>query len=83
MLSTLVAPLPVPMAVAIYFILWWITLFAVLPFGVRSQSEASTRAPGTDPGAPITPRIGLKALVTTLVSAVLFAALLIYLKNAE
>jgi predicted secreted protein len=26
-------------AVAIYFLIWWITLFAVLPFGVRAQHE--------------------------------------------
>ena len=83
MLSTLLAPVPVPMAIAIYFIMWWITLFAVLPFGVRSQHEEPTRTPGTDPGAPVAPRLGLKALVTTLISAVLFAGLLVYLKYAE
>ena len=26
--------------VAIYFVVWWITLFAVLPWGVRSQAES-------------------------------------------
>jgi predicted secreted protein len=26
-------------AFAIYFVLWWVVLFAVLPFGVRSQAE--------------------------------------------
>ncbi|WP_409997548.1 DUF1467 family protein, partial [Escherichia coli] len=26
-------------AFAIYFVLWWVVLFAVLPFGVRSQME--------------------------------------------
>ncbi|MHA1559462.1 MAG: DUF1467 family protein, partial [Alphaproteobacteria bacterium] len=24
---------------AIYFVLWWICLFVVLPFGVRTQDE--------------------------------------------
>jgi predicted secreted protein len=24
-------------AIAIYFIIWWVVLFAVLPWGVRSQ----------------------------------------------
>ena len=27
-------------AAAIYFIIWWVVLFAVLPFGVRNASEA-------------------------------------------
>ena len=26
--------------IAIYFLIWWLTLFAVLPFGVKSQSES-------------------------------------------
>jgi predicted secreted protein len=26
-------------ALAIYFVLWWVTLFLTLPFGVRSQHE--------------------------------------------
>ena len=38
--------------VAVYFIIWWVTLFAVLPWGVRSQAEAADVAPGTEPGAP-------------------------------
>ena len=38
--------------VAIYFLIWWITLFAVLPFGIRSQHEGEDYAQGTDTGAP-------------------------------
>jgi predicted secreted protein len=52
--------------IAIYFLIWWVTLFAVLPFGVKSQHEAET-SPGTDPGAPILPRMLQKLLWTTLV----------------
>ena len=33
-------------AIAIYFVLWWIVLFVVLPFGVRSQSEDGDRDAG-------------------------------------
>jgi predicted secreted protein len=57
---------------AIYFLIWWLTLFAVLPFGVKSQHEAETE-PGTDPGAPVLPRMLSKLLWTTIVSAVIFA----------
>jgi len=59
-------------AIAIYFLIWWVTLFAVLPFGVRRQDEDSEIAPGTDPGAPAIPRLGLKLLWTTAVASVIF-----------
>lgn len=69
-------PIPVPMAVAIYFTTWWIVLFAVLPFGVRSQEESREVVPGTDPGAPMLPRLAVKALWTTGLSALVFVAIL-------
>lgn len=59
-------------AAAIYFLIWWVTLFAVLPFGVRPPEEGE-RAPGTDPGAPVAARIRAKLGWTTLVATVIFA----------
>jgi predicted secreted protein len=61
-------------ALAIFFILWWIVLFAVLPWGVRSQQESGEVAPGTDPGAPAVPRLKQKLIWTTIVTTVVFAA---------
>ena len=58
---------------AIYFVLWWVTLFVTLPFGVRSQHEDGEGAPGTDPGAPVASRMGRKLIWTTLLSAVIYA----------
>jgi predicted secreted protein len=60
-------------AIAIYFIIWWVVLFAVLPWGVRSQHESGAVAPGTDPGAPTIPRLRAKLVWTTIVAAVVFA----------
>jgi predicted secreted protein len=60
----------ISLAVAIYFLVWWITLFAVLPWGVRAQGEG--RAPGTDPGAPQLPRLLSKLLWTTVVATAIF-----------
>jgi predicted secreted protein len=61
-------------AIAIYFVLWWVVLFAVLPFGVRNQFEAGTEAvPGSDPGAPVLPKMVKKLIWTTVVSLVIFA----------
>jgi predicted secreted protein len=65
--------------VAIYFIVWWITLFAVLPWGVRSQAESGDVVPGSDPGAPAIPHLLAKLVWTTVVASVVFAlAALIY-----
>ncbi len=60
-------------AFAIYFVIWWVTLFLTLPFGVRSQHEDGEGAPGTDPGAPIVPGLRRKLIWTTVISAVIFA----------
>ena len=59
-------------AVALYFVVWWTALFAVLPFGARSQLDAGAVTPGSDPGAPETPALAEKALWTTLVADVVF-----------
>jgi len=66
--------MPITTAVAIYFLIWWVVLFAVLPWGVRSQHEAGDIAEGTEPGAPAVPRLGRKLLWTTLVSTAVFTA---------
>jgi predicted secreted protein len=60
-------------AVAVYFILWWVVLFAVLPWGVRSQQESGEIVPGSDPGAPSIPRLAAKLAWTTAVTTVVFA----------
>ena len=64
---------------AIYFVLWWVTLFVTLPFGVRSQHEDGESVAGTDPGAPIAARMGRKLIWTTVISAAIFGvAMLAY-----
>lgn len=58
--------------VAVYFIIWWLTLFLVLPFGVRSQAETGDVIPGTPAGAPARPRMLRTLLVTTFVAGLFF-----------
>ena len=60
-------------SIAIYFIIWWVVLFAVLPWGVRSQHEDGTIIPGSDPGAPAIPRLRRKLVWTTIIAAIVFA----------
>jgi len=58
---------------AVYFIIWWLVLFAVLPFGVRTQHESGEIVPGTPESAPATPRLARIFLTTTVVSLIIFA----------
>jgi len=58
---------------AVYFLVWWLVLFAVLPWGVRRQEEEGEVTPGSDPGAPARPMLLVKAVATTLISAVIVA----------
>ena len=60
-------------AMALYFVVWWTSLFAILPFGVRSQAESGDIALGSDPGAPTSPALNEKAIWTTIIAAVVFA----------
>lgn len=52
--------------------MWWVVLFAILPFGVRSQAESGNIVPGSDPGAPAIPNLRMKLVWTTVVSAIIF-----------
>jgi predicted secreted protein len=61
--------------IAIYFLIWWITLFAVLPWGVRNQEEVGEVVPGTDPGAPAIHRVWSKLAWTTAIATVIFGIL--------
>ncbi len=76
---SLALPVPIPMAIAIYFTIWWIALFVILPIGIRSQEEAGTIVEGTEPGAPASANMWKKALWTTGLATLLFVALMLFL----
>lgn len=61
------------MAAAVYVFIWWIVLFAVLPFGVRTQDEEGSVVPGTPGSAPANVRIVRILLINTLVATIVFA----------
>jgi predicted secreted protein len=53
----------------VYLVIWWTILFTVLPLGVRRVENPGR---GQDPGAPARPQILRKAIITSLVAAVLW-----------
>ena len=55
----------------VFAVLWFLTLFVVLPIGEVSQEEDGEVVPGTPAGAPANPRMKRKFVITTIVSLVL------------
>lgn len=53
---------------AIYFTVWWVVLFAVLPFGAHPPAEVEQ---GMATSAPARPMLMRKFLWTTAIAAVL------------
>jgi predicted secreted protein len=71
------------MGAAIYVIIWWISLFMVLPIGVRSLHEGGVRdTAGHDAGAPVKPELGKKLIWTTMLAAVLWVVAFLALDMA-
>ncbi len=56
--------------VALYFMIWWTVLFAVLPIGIHPESRPDDATGGR--GAPARPLMWRKVIITTLVSAVIW-----------
>lgn len=61
------------LAVAVFFIVWWVTLFAVLPFSLRTQHEDGDVTLGTVKSAPRGPHVFRAMVRTTIITIVLFA----------
>jgi predicted secreted protein len=61
--------------IAIYLTIWWTVLFAVLPIGLQTRADLGLPNDGSDPGAPVDPKLGKKFLTTTWVSTLVFAFL--------
>jgi predicted secreted protein len=61
------------LCIALYFVIWWMSLFAVLPLGVKSQFEAGEVVPGSEGAAPQRPMLLKKAAITTVIATIVFA----------
>ena len=54
----------------IYFLIWWVMLFTVLPLGIKRHEEPGK---GFDAGAPEKHNLGKKLLLNTVLSGVILA----------
>ena len=68
--------------IAVFVVLWWISFVAVLPIGNTSYHEAGEKVvAGSDPGAPMAPRLLRKAMIATALAVILTLLLVAGLNN--
>lgn len=61
-------------ALVVFALVWWTVLFCVLPVGVRPDIQGDPEAGGWR-GAPQRPMLGRKLLWTTLISLLIWGAI--------
>lgn len=59
-------------SLGVFFVIWWVMLFTVLPLNIRGQWEDGVPDDGTEPGAPVNPQMLRKVILTTIVSLIVF-----------
>ena len=64
--------------IIVYVLVWWVTLFTVLPLWV---TPAEPDDPGHAAGAPQRPRLLLKMAITTVVSALIWLAIYLLVRS--
>lgn len=57
----------------VFILIWWVTLFAILPIGVQGQAESGEVVKGSEPGAPVKSEMKKKFMTTTIVTFIIWA----------
>ena len=65
-------------AIVVYILVWFVTLFAVLPWWVNPTQPGEL---GYESGAPQQPRLWLKAAVTTGIAALIWLGIYVLVKS--
>ncbi len=59
--------------IVLYAIIWFMTLFLILPIRMTTQADVGQRVEGTHASAPETTHLKRRVVITTLVAAVIWA----------
>jgi len=62
-------------AMVLYAVVWFMTFFVALPIRIQTQGDLGKIVPGTQAGAPEHHHLKKKAIITTIVATVLWAAI--------
>ncbi len=60
-------------ALVLYVVIWFVTLFVVLPIRLRTQGDEGDVVPGTHAGAPAEFRLGRTFLIVTIIGTTIWA----------
>jgi predicted secreted protein len=60
-------------AIVLFAVIWFLTLFIVLPLRLQTQGDVGKIEPGTHAGSPANPQMKKRFLVTTVVAVLLWA----------
>ncbi len=62
-------------ALVVYLLVWWVSLFMILPLGIRGQAEEEDVFKGSEPGAPVQVDMKKKFWLTTKIATVIWFAI--------
>jgi predicted secreted protein len=59
-------------AIVLYAVIWFMTFFIAIPIRLQTQGDVGDVVPGTHAGAPEHHQLKKKAIITTIVAAILW-----------
>lgn len=60
-------------AIVLYVVIWFVTMFVVLPIGLRTQGDEGEIVPGTHAGAPSNFRLKRTLVIVTITGTIVWA----------
>lgn len=72
--------MPLVTGIAVFFVLWWLLLFVILPLDIKGQHEDGDVVRGTEPGAPSHPFIKRKIIQTTILTAIVWVIIFVIIE---
>ncbi|UYV38204.1 DUF1467 family protein [Rhodobacteraceae bacterium D3-12] len=62
-------------AIVLFVVIWFLTFLVVIPFRLKTQGDVGEIVPGTMAGSPHEHNLKKKAVITTVIAAVLWAVI--------